>query len=128
MYTIQISQMRSSMIWENINSAFILCFIMFLEIGICVIIPTMTSRILLVISQFMPFPRFAFLILYHHWLWRGRVVTVTVYKYLQVELCNALYMRLVSKCAANHGTIWVLRDSWTELLCKFINRHLFQNV
>ena len=43
------------MIRKNNNCAFISCFIVFLEINIITVIPTMTFRLLLVPSQFMLF-------------------------------------------------------------------------
>ena len=53
-----------TMIWKNYNSAFISSFVEFLENSIEIVIPTMTSRLLL--SQLMPCLRLAILVFYHY--------------------------------------------------------------
>ena len=65
--------MRFIMIQENNNSAFVSCSSMFLETSICMDILTITSRLLIVPSQLMPYLRLAIMIIYHPWSFFNRV-------------------------------------------------------
>ena len=58
----------------------------------------------------------------------GKVVTLAVYKYLKVVACNAVYIQLVSYCAADHGRIRLLRFSRSEIQSKLKNRRVIRNM
>ena len=72
---VQMLQMRFNLIREANNSAFISCCIVYFKSSICMVIPTLTSRLLLGMSQLMPILYLAILMLYHSWVYQYFEVT-----------------------------------------------------